>query len=556
MLALTPLVSHADTVTTIGNLSGSNNPLTMVPTIPTPGTQQTVFNAYNGGSYNYTISTLYVGTSGIFSATSATTLHQNTTWFLTGPFSPGPSPSTPLSNFFAGTYSGGATVGGKYVANFSNLSLTAGQQYSVLVAFNNGSSTITDSYSITVDGLGCINFGPTNMCGAKFVAVSNSVTGGVAATLDNLLTSGTLSGNMAAAVNVMAALPDDQRATAEKRLTPGANNAQGQTAFQSMNVGLSSVTRRLEGIRNAGALAWADPDTKNFTLAGAGPMNGLLDAKQLRLGAWGRVLGGHANQSAMDGFAGYKADIWGLSFGQDTRLESGTIVGAAATYTVSNAQQQDFLSGSGNSVKNYQLTAYGSRDLGHYYVDGEMSYGQQKYQTHRDTQVTGVASANFDGRIWAARVGIGMPILFKDAITVTPTASLEVQRLRQDGYSEAGADVLSLTVNSASASRVRSSLGTRVAIDDQWGSVNVRPSLHAQWLHDFKNDGIETTAAFVGGGGAFVTPGQKIARDSANLGGSLMFTVAKNVAMSMAYDVDIAKGYRNQTAQIVGKMWF
>jgi hypothetical protein len=92
-----------------------------------------------------------------------TTTVQNTTWFLNGLFTPGSPPSTPIGNFFAAFYSGPATAG-QYLDNFSNLSLIAGQQYTVLVAYNE-EGTAGEPSTVTITGPGCIAIG-SNTCAA------------------------------------------------------------------------------------------------------------------------------------------------------------------------------------------------------------------------------------------------------------------------------------------------------------------------------------------------------------------------------------------------------
>jgi len=389
-----------------------------------------------------------------------------------------------------------------------------------------------------------------------FVPVSNKVTGGVGATLDGLLAASSINANMAAAVGSLSALDDAQRAIAMNRLTPAANNSIARLGIRTMSAGLSTVAGRLEGIRNSGALAWAEPKNEQLTLAAAGTISGLLEKKGLRHGVWGKVFGGDIRQDAQDGFAGYKASTWGVTFGADTRLEQGTVVGGALTYASTGLSQQNFLSGSGNDLQNYQLTGYASHDFGAWYLEGLFSYGQQRYKSHRDTGVTGVAKATYDGNISTVRIGVGMPFAINENAVVTPFASVEYNNVKQNHYQEHGADVLNLAVSATEAERLRTGLGVRFSGEFSWGKKQIQPSIHVQWLHDHKNDGVATTATFTGGGAAFVTPGQKLPRDTGNIGGSVMFSVAKSAAVSLHYDYEGASEYSSQTGQIIGQLWF
>jgi outer membrane autotransporter protein len=389
-----------------------------------------------------------------------------------------------------------------------------------------------------------------------FVSVSNETTHGVASVLDDLAVAPTIDVQMALAIGSLNALPSEQRATALKRLTPFANNALAVLGSGALEASLSTVAGRLEGIRNADTLAWADTGNEKMLLAAAEPMSGLLDQKELRHAVWGKIFGADTRQDAMDGFAGYKASTWGLTLGADTRVAEGTVVGAAFTYASTNLDQRDFMSGSGNDLDSYQATAYASHDFGVWYLEAMLAYAQQRYDSHRDTGISGTAMAKYDGDLWGARLIAGMPYVLSEKMVLTPFASLEYSRMTQDGYQESGAGALDLNVASNSAERVRSGLGVRLAGELDLGHTSVRPSIHIQWLHDFKNDGIATTANFTGGGAAFTTPGQKIAEDSGNIGGSLLFMVAKNTAISINYDYEGSSGFRSQTGQLIGQMWF
>ncbi len=157
--------ARADTVTVTGGPAAGPPIITLVPNIPpVAGVERTTFTSYSGnGSYGYAILPFTVTQSGAYSASVTTTEVTNTAWFLTGSFSPSApptAPSTPLGDFFAAVFAGTTAP---YTDSFTNLSLTAGTQYSLLIAFNTGGSPNIETYSVSMTGPGCTNIG-SNVC--------------------------------------------------------------------------------------------------------------------------------------------------------------------------------------------------------------------------------------------------------------------------------------------------------------------------------------------------------------------------------------------------------
>ncbi len=152
--------AHAGTSTVSGTLS-AGAPATKATNINGPSNaQQTSFTGYTSGPWQYFVYPFTVSTSGIYTASSTTTHVTNTTWILGGIFSPSATaPATSLSSFIVAVLAGGA---GPYTGNFTGVSLVAGQQYSVLVAFNTG-NVPGDQSIFSMSGPGCIAFG-TSVC--------------------------------------------------------------------------------------------------------------------------------------------------------------------------------------------------------------------------------------------------------------------------------------------------------------------------------------------------------------------------------------------------------
>lgn len=392
--------------------------------------------------------------------------------------------------------------------------------------------------------------------GAQFSPFSSSTSSGVAGILDKLTTASTIDTGMAQAIGQLSALSPAEKSTTLSRLTPTANSSLANLAPAATNTGIATIGERLEGLHAAGANAWAERSKERWLLAAAGPVRVLPAQNDFTHGFWAKVFAGNTRQDAKDGYAGYRATTQGMTLGADSRVEPGSVVGAALTYVTTSLNQQDFMTGSGNDLDSYLLTGYASRDLGEWYLDSMLSYGRQRYSSHRDTTLTGVAKATYSGDQWAAKVTANVPYKIGETLALTPFASLQYNRIRQDGYSENGAGALDLKVEGTTAERVQSGLGAKLSGKMDLGRTKLLPSVHAQWVHDFKDGGIGSTASLEGGGGVFYTPGQAINRNKLNLGGSLAFQTSRDTTLAIQYEYEGASGYRSQTGKLVGQWMF
>lgn len=293
-------------------------------------------------------------------------------------------------------------------------------------------------------------------------------------------------------------------------------------------------------------------------VASNGSPAGLLDGGPSHThGVWAKLFGAHGDQSAQDNFAAFGVNTWGMTVGADSLLESSWIVGGALSYAKTDVGMRDFRARDSTGIKTYQAMAYASRDFGAWYLDSMAAYAYQRYDSTRNTTVSGTATGSFNGDQIAARVLAGHPVPLTSKATLTPLAGLEWQHLDQNGYTETGAGALSLNVQGRSAERLRSTLGAKLetALELSDGT-KLKPSVHVAWMYDFKNSGVDTTATFVGGGPAFVTPGQALAPNSFNVGAALAIQRSRNFTLTLQVDGEKSTGFTSYAGQAVGQWRF
>ncbi len=381
-----------------------------------------------------------------------------------------------------------------------------------------------------------------------FAASSAAGTRGAAAALDAL---GSGAGAMSDALMTLALMTSAQQAAALEKLTPTPSRGAEVVASNVMTSTVDQVSSRLDGLRSA------DSGRYPLVLAAVGDVRGIAaGGVPVTNGLWLKGFGVESHQGSRDGFAGYKSNGLGLAAGLDRRFAPGLFIGAALSYSDADLKYRDQLTGNSGDVSSTQMSLYGTQDMGRFYIDGMLAYARQKYDSSRNTGIAGIAVGSYDGHQWGARIGGGMPMALSSSLSITPQIRLDWDSINQDAYTETGGGPLALNVASRSADRLRSSLGAQLDHDMAWGDVKTRPFLRAFWHHDFRNNGIDAAASFVGGGASFVTPGQKLDSNTFTLGVGVNFYTRSSFSASLAYDATLGQSYVAHVLQAKARWTF
>lgn len=330
-------------------------------------------------------------------------------------------------------------------------------------------------------------------------------------------------------------------------------NAASQALFNITNTSFTSIGSRIDNLRDADQVAYAPASLKSMQANHSGIASGIIATKEIKHGAWVKAIGNTARQDMRNGFDGYESRSAGITMGADTRLDNDMIVGGAFTYIDTDVNSRDNTTGSGSEIKSYQGTGYLSRDYGTWHLDALLAYTKQQNKTQR---VSGpfTMTGKFDGDLFSTRVTAGKRMaLANSKMVVTPFVSVQYDHLKQDDYTENG--VAPLTVDRSTASRLTSGLGARLVTETSLAGRQIKPSVTAQWLHEFKQEGLNTSGT-ANGGGAFVSQGQKAVKNMLGIGTSVMAPVGRNAAVSIGYNYEGATKYQSHGYELVYQYWF
>ncbi|MDA8125932.1 MAG: autotransporter domain-containing protein [Deltaproteobacteria bacterium] len=342
--------------------------------------------------------------------------------------------------------------------------------------------------------------------GAVLDALGNTASGDMALALGALDRSGDPAGNAA-------------------KLEPVVNGGMVQTGFGTAGRFTQSIVNRIGQVL-------ASHDT------GSGVTGIAAGDEPAREGVWGQGFGAALRQEPREGSDGYRASLWGSSFGYDRFVFPRLLLGFGGGYGRTAITTGDRRTRT--DVDHYQGSLYGSLTGEGYYLDGLLSVAYSQYDAARHIAfdaIDRVAKGDYAGRQVNGYLEGGYTFE-KGGFAVTPLLSLQALRLHVNDYRETGAVDLDLTVEAQDYNLFQTGLGAKVAYPIQGRELRITPEFHARWLHDFAGDRQQTTARFAGGGTAFATQGCEPARDSFNVGVKLTLMTKDRVTVSLNYDLE------------------
>jgi uncharacterized protein with beta-barrel porin domain len=175
----------------------------------------------------------------------------------------------------------------------------------------------------------------------------------------------------------------------------------------------------------------------------------------------------------------------------------------------------------------------------------------------RLTALSRTASSSTSALEYTGRIGSGYRFALKDKLTVTPNVQYTMGQYSQKAYTEAGANSLNLAVNSLSVNRSKLGVGVRVA-DERTTSTGLvfRPEFNIMASRDLNDAAADVTAAFTGGGSTFTTTGQKLSRNSLDVGTGVVFLQGKTGQVGLNYNLQKRESFTGHSFLVQGRLAF
>ena len=262
------------------------------------------------------------------------------------------------------------------------------------------------------------------------------------------------------------------------------------------------------------------------------------DCDRWRGWAFGYGLGGSAQ--ATTNAAGLNYGMGGTLLGAEKYFDETGRLGFFGGYQ-GTSLQLDGLAQSGR-INGGMLGGYFYNDDGFNYYTGIAGMQFNGYSTTRHILYDGInrtADGAFSG--WQSYAYFERGVSFRTARTVLqPYAALQYIYLRQNNYTETGADSLNLYVGGIDANSLRSLVGGRLQYERGLSGGRLLPEVRALWLHEFLDTDAVVNSFFAPiGGGSFAIQGLNLGRDWAVLGGGLRYELPSGWQLYANYDAQV-----------------
>jgi outer membrane autotransporter protein len=262
---------------------------------------------------------------------------------------------------------------------------------------------------------------------------------------------------------------------------------------------------------------------------------------------WIKPLGSWADQENRNGAFGYDAQTYGVVLGADGELSQISQIGAAFAYTQSTVDSNSDAQTA--DVNSYLAVLYGSRSLDeHTELNWLADYGYNQNKGDRHIAfVNRTARSSYTSDSYHLGAGIGRTIPMSEKTSFIPSFRADYTVLKENGYTETGADALNLAVDGKSTDELILAVDGKVEhmVSD---TSTLTANLGVGYDTQAKQSSI--TSSFVGGGAAFTTDG--INPSSTLVRGGLRMVINSSDATEVTarYDIETRSGYTGQTFSV------
>ncbi len=281
---------------------------------------------------------------------------------------------------------------------------------------------------------------------------------------------------------------------------------------------------------------------------GLGRENGFVYSR----GNWGKVFASRASQQEQQVSAGYDLDNVGFILGYDQYCSDRVLLGGALSYATGEVRSKA-TSASRQEVTSFQVTGYSTFDYkgpGYLDVMGAVSFNE--YNSTRNI-VAGSFFSTALGQFNSWQYGVNLESGYRFSYgkyRIIPVGRLLYSYLQIDNYTETGAGGLNLSVVNKNIQEGVTGIGIKFNSTNYYQAAAYVPEFRFNILYDWIADGQVMTSDFLEGGSPFITNAIRPNPCTYNVGLSFTALAQSGLVLVLNYDVDINKGYVNNSVSM------
>jgi len=409
----------------------------------------------------------------------------------------------------------------------------------------------------------------TNDSSKFFSTTYNATTGlitytGVATAAKLLSSAGLANANQLDAANKIAAFINSSTTRNDTTLEAFVSQLEVMTSTGKASEAMARVTDASAPAAvsdvSAGALAGlshqAESRMSSTTYAAASGV-AAGDAAE-KFGVWAEVTGGTAEQKLRKNVSGFQARSFGTVVGVDTMLSDSSSLGVVAGNSLSTVKFKDTKSGDKLRADSWLFGAYGNYEFSNnYFVQANAAVAQTtaKAKSGRITPAGRVTAAGkYDMMSYVAEVRGGYKYQFENSV-VAPTVGLRYNYFGDTSYTETGAGVQNLKVNTKSTSGLSALAGVKLGTTVDMNGSAIMPEVHMNLDYALSSSAPKARYNLDGSSVSFNYKGAKSSKFGYNFGASVM-AQNDNVEYGVGYDANIADKYLGHQGTVKVKVKF
>ena len=261
-----------------------------------------------------------------------------------------------------------------------------------------------------------------------------------------------------------------------------------------------------------------------------------------KFGVWASPFYSRANQDERNGFAGYKNESYGASFGLDTKVNEDLTLGVAITASNSNIKHKDLKSGDRTKVNSLLFSIYNMQNItDSWFVSGSATFGTNDVENRSKRVSTTTAYQQADAKYSVTSFDLKQMFGYNYSMAqavITPMIGAKYSRVGDASYTESGTTIQNLDIATKAFDKFELVAGVKASGESyDLGGVSVTPEAHAFVNYNLFNNSQKQSITL--SGTKLSSNSDKAARAKYNLGLGLSSEYSA-MEYGAAYDLQIS----------------